>query len=428
MMSEGSPTYDLLSRGRAAAKAGDIAEARRYLERCLDLGPPIDERMEGLYWLSEVSTDPKERRVCLEEILANNFGDARARRKLAILDGKLKEGDIIDADHIPAPRPDASPEAVARSFTCPKCGGKRVFAPDGQTLVCEYCEVQEQISSHKTSSDPNDDFVVAMATAKAQRKPVTARTLTCKGCGSTFFLPPEIITRACPYCATPYAIEQIEMRDLDAPDGIIPFAVDENHARAVLKSWFLQNPMDGQPKVARGLGIYLPVWIFTMGGQIDWSARVYKNERWIPVSGVRVVGEEQLIVPASHRLPADLLANYSQYNLTGILPFDLRYLTNWSAETFQVSAADASLDARKQAIDRIRSAIEIAEMDQRFDSFQIHSANMLVASYRLVLLPVWLSSYLLNERRYELVINGQSGKVLGQKAHQGLSGWLRNIL
>ena len=422
----GSPTFDLLSRGRAAAKAGEAAEARRYLERCLDLGPPLDERLEGLYWLSEVSTDPREQRACLEEILANNFGDARARRKLAILDGKLQAGDIVDADHILAPRPGASPEALARSFTCPKCGGKRVFAPDGQTLVCEYCELQEQIAPHSAAPDPNDDFVVAMATAKAQRKPVSARTITCKGCGATFFLPPEIITQACPYCATPYALEQIEVRDLDAPDGIIPFSVDENQARSALKSWFQKNPLEDQPKVARGLGIYLPAWIFSMGGQIEWSGRVYKNKRWLPVSGSRVVGEDELVVPASRRLPVEFQTVFKQFDLRAIQPFDLRYLANWAAETFQISAADASLDARTQAIDRLRSEIELSEMDEKIDSFQMHTANMLVAAYRLVLYPVWLSSYLLEERRYELLINGQGGQVLAQKPQKGISAWLHN--
>ena len=55
--------------------------------------------MEACYWLSEVSDDPTEKRSLLEEILANNFGDARARRKLAILDGKIKPEEIVDPDN-----------------------------------------------------------------------------------------------------------------------------------------------------------------------------------------------------------------------------------------------------------------------------------------------------------------------------------------
>ena len=107
----------------------------------------------------------------------------------------------------------------------------------------------------------------------------------------------------------------------------------------------------------------------------------------------RVVGEDELLVPGSRRLEGELRPLYHQFDLRAIQPFDLRYLTNWAAETFQVSAADASLDARKQAIARLRDEIEVAEVDEKIDSFQIHTANMLVASYRLVLLPVWLSSY-----------------------------------
>ena len=418
----------MLSRGRAAAKSGERGEALRYLERCLSLDPPEDERLEALYWFSEASSDPKEKRACLEEILANNLGDARARRKLAILDGRLKENEIVDADHIPAPRQGDSPEAAVRAFTCPRCGGRRVFAPDGQTLVCEYCEVQERVAGKKNASGPEDDFLVAMATAKAQRRPVTARTLTCKGCASTFFLPPEIITKTCPYCATPYALEQVEVRDLDAPDGIIPLQVSENGVRSALKAWFQQNRPDGQVRVARGLGIYLPAWIFSLGGQVDWTGRVYKNKRWIPVSGTRVVGEQSLIVPASRHLPVEFKGVFNQFDLNGIQPFDLRFLANWSAETFQISAGDASLEARQQALVRLGEAVQLSELDHNVDSFAMHSANLLVESYRLVLFPVWLSSYLLDEQRHELLVNGQGAQVWAQKPHKGISGWFHNLL
>src|SRR5512146_408042 len=100
-----SATYDLLIRGRAAAKSKEAREARSNLERLLRLDPPLDERLEALYWLSEVSEDPKEKRAYLEEILANNLGDVRARRKLSILDGKIKPDEIVDPDRVPAPAP-----------------------------------------------------------------------------------------------------------------------------------------------------------------------------------------------------------------------------------------------------------------------------------------------------------------------------------
>jgi hypothetical protein len=422
-----SPLFDLLSRGRAAAKAGEAAEARRYLERLLGMYPSLDERMEALYWLSEVSQDPKEQRDCLEEILANNLGDARARRKLAILDGKLKQDEIVDPDHVPPPPKGASQEAVARSFTCPKCGGKRVFAPDGQTLVCEYCENQERVQS-EPSGGVGDDFLVALATGKAHRKPVSAHALTCRGCGSTFLLPAERITQICPYCGSPYGIEQIEVRELDAPDSIIPFSVDLQKVKLALRDWFQKYMPNERPRLTPGVGTYLPAWVFSMGGQINWTGRVYHNKIWVPVSGGRIVSEDNLLIPATKRLPPGLQGVFQQFDLSAVQPFDLRFLANWMAETFQIPAAEAALDARKQAIDRMSGLIKADEMDGSIDSFQMHTANMLVEAYRLVLLPVWMTTYVLDEKSYELIINGQTAAVLGQRPQKGLGGWLQSLL
>ena len=113
-----------------------------------------------------------------------------------------------------------------------------------------------------------------------------------------------------------------------------------------------------------------------------------------------------------------------------IQPFDLRFLADWMAETFTITAADAALEARQQAQEKMKREIQAAELDQVVQNFNMRTANMLVESYRLVLLPVWLTSYTLglDPQRYELLINGQTAEVLGQKPERGLTGWVKNLL
>jgi tetratricopeptide (TPR) repeat protein len=408
-----SHTYDLLSYGRASAKAGEKQDARRYLERLLELSPPADERLEALYWLCEVSDDPAEQRRCLEEILANNLGDARARRKLAILDGKLNPEEIVDPDRIETIAAATTVPGQAKAFNCPQCGARMVYTPDGTALMCEHCQTRDHVGAGAQSA--GDDFIVAMATAKAQRTPLVVRSITCRGCGAVFFLPPHIITHTCPYCATPYALEQIEQRELDTPDSLLPFTVDENGARTALRQWFKQNPR-ANPRVAQGRGIYLPAWIFTIGGQIDWSGKIYRHKKQTSVSGSRIVSEENLLVPATRRLPDSLTQVFAQFDLSRLQPFDLRYLANWLAETFSVSAADAALEARAQAQKRLENKIRPEEIDQPVQDFRLRTANMLVESYRLALLPVWLTRYTLggDPERHEILVNGQTGTVLAE--------------
>jgi hypothetical protein len=81
-MSVDSEGRDLLVRGITAAKAKEAGEARFFLKWLLRLDPPAEERIEALYWLSEICTDPAEQRGYLEDILANDQGEPRARRNL----------------------------------------------------------------------------------------------------------------------------------------------------------------------------------------------------------------------------------------------------------------------------------------------------------------------------------------------------------
>lgn len=99
-----SYSRDLLVHGIAAAKAKEFDEARRYLERALNTDPDFDQRSE-IYGggTEQISTDPVEQRRLVEDILANQPTESRARRKIAILDGRLKPDKIVDPDRIPAP-------------------------------------------------------------------------------------------------------------------------------------------------------------------------------------------------------------------------------------------------------------------------------------------------------------------------------------
>jgi tetratricopeptide (TPR) repeat protein len=118
--------HDLLVRGIAAAKAGERAEARHYLEWALRQQPSSDEQLEAWLWLSDVAEVRDEARRWLEEVLAHEPHNPRALRRLAVLDGRLLRGDMIDPDQpLPAPVVQDNPVDVER-FACPTCGGPRL--------------------------------------------------------------------------------------------------------------------------------------------------------------------------------------------------------------------------------------------------------------------------------------------------------------
>ncbi len=91
---------DLLRTGIIEAKAGHKEAAQRYLDRAVYMSRDHDVMAEAWYWLSQVVDDVAEKRKAVENCLAHDLQHARARKMLAILDGKLKEDEIIDPKSI----------------------------------------------------------------------------------------------------------------------------------------------------------------------------------------------------------------------------------------------------------------------------------------------------------------------------------------
>ncbi|HSQ39189.1 MAG TPA: hypothetical protein VLM78_03435, partial [Anaerolineales bacterium] len=118
---------DLLRTGIIEAKTGHRDAARRYLDRAIYSLSDHDELAEAWFWMAQVTDDPQEKRNAIENCLAHDLQHARARRMLAILEGKLREDEIVDPDHLP-PAPEGLRAADADRFMCPKCGGRMAFA------------------------------------------------------------------------------------------------------------------------------------------------------------------------------------------------------------------------------------------------------------------------------------------------------------
>lgn len=55
------------------------------------------------------------------------------------------------------------------------------------------------------------------------------------------------------------------------------------------------------------------------------------------------------------------------------------------------------------------------------------TANLSIMSFKLVLVPVWITEYVLESRTYRVIINGQAGSVYGETASQGILGWLESL-
>lgn len=433
---------ELLRSGIIEAKAGHKEAALRYLDRALYMSRDHDALAEAWFWMSQLTDDKTEKRKALENCLAHDLQHARARRALAILDGKLKAEEIVDPDRLPLP-PEGLRAADAQRFVCPKCGGRMSFSPDGQSLTCEYCSRNRKFTAQPGAAGEKD-FIIAMATARGHGKPLNQQVFHCEGCGCEFILPPNRISTTCVYCGSPYVVNWESEEQLLAPDGIIPHAFDQKRAAQYLVDWVKKNKI--KPNAGAGSprpilrGVYLPLWTFDIGGEIQYTGQVYENEenmfgRSLSETRVRRVSDSypvqinDLPIPAARKLSGVFQELIPTFELRAVKPYEAGYLANWPAEVYDIPMAEASLDARAQALARYKQELPILIAPVQLLSAS--SANMTVDSFRLVLLPVWMTELPFGGREHLVLINGMNGTVksdLPARESGGLIEWLGDLI
>lgn len=453
----------MLVRGIAATHAGDHAEARRYLERVLYNDATREQKTQAHLWLSRIATDPAEQREHLEDVLAADPVHAEARKALAILDGQLDPNHIIDADHLPPGEQSAeeTPRPLsAQRFICPKCAGRVRFEPSKSWLECTYCGHREPMleALQSRSQLQEQDFVVTLATAQGHTVPAGTRVFTCRGCQATLLTSGAISTR-CPYCGSAHIVEDDAPTTIP-PEGIVPFGVDEAEATSAFRRW-LDRCLGHRTKLARTTrprGLYLPIWTFDLMGEIAW--RGYDSDddggaEGLKLSlsggqiklgggtGGKMIGGKRLhegthyvilddvIVPATHKVPYALREIFDGFDLDAALPYDAALLSDWPAEIYDVMVSDASLVARRRALDGAHEDVRIQATSSaggNLQNFQVFSRSLAVQAYKLLMVPVWLANYRLGDSIYAVAVNGQTGRVYGESPPRGLGRLIRELV
>ncbi|HEY6074403.1 MAG TPA: hypothetical protein VIV15_13695, partial [Anaerolineales bacterium] len=329
-------------------------------------------------------------------------------------------------------------QAEADRFMCPKCGGRMSFAPDGRSLVCEYCTRHETLEARSTEAEaPEEDFLAAMSTMRGHSQPLSQQVFHCGGCGAEFTLPPTLISANCLYCGSPHVVRAQGSKDLVAPEAVLPQAFDQKHAAACLAAWLEKHKAGPLSRWTQPQGIYLPIWTFDVGGGIAYTGEIVVQEntygkptaKVIRVQDTYPVFVNDLPVPATRKLAQPLGPLLPGYDLKALRAYDPRYLADWPAEVYDVPVGDASLDARSQAYHHIKPIMVSTLTDIHLLSTS--SAGMLVESFKLALIPVWITRARGPEHDEIVLINGQTGAIPGGNAGQekkGLFEWLADVL
>jgi hypothetical protein len=147
------------------------------------------------------------------------------------------------------------------------------------------------------------------------------------------------------------------------------------------------------------------------------------------VSNSYPVQINDLPIPAARKLSGVFQQLIPTFELRAVKPYEAGYLADWPAEVYDIPMAEASLDARAQALAKYKR--ELPALVNQVNITSTSSAGMVVESFRLTLLPVWMTELPFGGRKHLVLINGMNGEVksdLPGKESGGLMEWLGDLL
>ena len=335
--------------------------------------------------------------------------------------------------------------AMTKKYQCPNCGVAMEFHPDTQKLHCEYCkstftpkqmeameqELAEALKKAGVGVEPAETAeIAAPASDVSGEKPAEAKTgasllmqmtiLRCQSCGAELAVNGTEALTFCAFCGQATVVTD-RLEGWLKPNYIIPFKVTKEEAQEAIREklskgrfvpWRIKHF-----KAERLSGIYIPYWLFDVYYADDqvWTYKKRRGKYYVR-KNCRRAAEcmfKDLPVDVSLHMPDGASQRLEPYDMKGLKPFNAAYLSGFYSNRFDVSRRKAKGIAVGRAAamfdDRMKTEIGIDYPDvvSRYSSRSLSEAM----NARYALLPAWIMTFREGNKPYNIMVNGQTGKV-----------------
>lgn len=329
--------------------------------------------------------------------------------------------------------------------SCSNCGAELRYSPGTTELTCEYCSTTNTI-------DEQDIEIVEKALEEYLKKQSeksgtqTITTVECEGCGAENPFDDTAVGKSCLFCGGHLLVKDASRCEQIRPQAVIPFQIKQKEAaeryhKWLHSLWFAPNALKKMQNAPEKIkGVYIPFWTFdaqtqtrytgmkgirrveteryttTVNGKTETRTRSKTRTDWYPVSGkINEFFDDELVL-ANNRLPNDITQGLHPWNLKSLVPFDHDFLRGFVVEGYNVELAEGFEIGRSQMEEKIRALVrrDIGGDQQRITSMNVKWDDL---TFKHILLPVYISAYRFKGKAYRFLVNGQSGKVRGERPY-----------
>ncbi len=348
-----------------------------------------------------------------------------------------------------APRPAEDPTPEAREFKCPQCGATTGYAPSAASVVCQHCGYAQSLASETPGQRAAEfEFTLENLALAARGWGADRRELHCDSCGADLSVAASAseLSTTCPFCTSNRVVARVTSQESLRPRFLIPFKLEAKaclpRVRAWLgKGWMHPSDLGRAAASAQFRGVYLPFWTFDATIAADWRAEVgyERTERyydagskswktrtridWRWESGHAQVSPNDLLGIGTTRISHILLARLYPFNLNKLAAYEPGFLAGWQALNYDIPLQAAWETVKGEMREQARQAClaQIHSVHVRNFAMQADFAD---ETWRYILLPVFAAAYRFEDQSYQVLVNGQTGAVAGQKPIEWWKVWL----
>jgi len=333
--------------------------------------------------------------------------------------------------------------SALEKHACAACGAQAEWNPSKQLLVCSFCGTATPFTIDAASG-----AIVENDLAKALRElpdsargwQVEKRTVQCQSCKAVSVFDPERVGQNCDFCGSPALVDYTEIKAPVRPESLLQFKIPESQVREQIRrwyasKWFAPNAFKTKALVDRIHGVYIPYWTFDARAVCPWDAeaghyyyttetyrdskgnvqtRQVRHVRWEPASGEVQHFFDDEPVPGTQGVSHALLRQIEPFpTTTDLVAYDTAYLSGFVVEHYQIVLVDAAERSRQSMIEQLRQMCAAQIPGDTYRNLEIHP-QFSAETFKHILVPVWLLSYLYRSKSYQVAVNGYTGRMAGQ--------------
>jgi len=323
-------------------------------------------------------------------------------------------------------------------YKCPKCTGPLHYSATEQKMQCEYCQSTFDVAEVEAMFQNDIQHAQTAATGSGGWDQSglsdgwegdNVNSYNCRSCGAQVISETNELSINCPYCNNPTVLLG-KFQGTMKPDYIIGFKLDKAQAVARLKKhykgkFFLPKAFSSENHVNEIKGMYVPYWLFS--GEVEGSITYKADKTYTKEEGdykVKTVEHykihregkfkfNKLPMDASSKLDDTYMESVEPFNYADMVPFSSSFLPGFMADIYDVSIEDTAGRISERLINSMKE--NFRKTVHGYENVRIDSdaINIRKDTVNYAFLPVWILNTKWNDKNYTFMMNGQTGKFVG---------------